>query len=57
MQANARLVDLLTDRRWVVMRQAREEGASWTAIGTALGMTKQAAQDWYRCQIDLLGDC
>lgn len=54
LQANARLVDLLTDRRWVVIRQAREEGATWSAIGAALGSTKQAAQDWYRHQIELL---
>lgn len=46
--ANARLVDLLTGRRWYVMRDAREAGATWSEIGQALGMTKQGAADWYR---------
>ncbi len=45
---NARLVDLLTGRRWYVMRDAREAGATWSEIGQALGMTKQGAADWYR---------
>lgn len=26
---------------------AREQGASWSTIGTALGMTAQGAQQWY----------
>lgn len=48
LEANRRLVDLVTGRRWYVMREAREAGASWSEIGEALGMTKQGAQDWYR---------
>jgi hypothetical protein len=51
LEANARLVDLLTGRRWYVMRDAREAGASWSEIGAALGMSKQGAQDWYRRKI------
>ncbi|MDN5917375.1 MAG: hypothetical protein L0I76_20135 [Pseudonocardia sp.] len=46
--ANRRVVDLLTERRWVVMRDAREAGASWAQIGEALGMTRQGATDTYR---------
>jgi hypothetical protein len=49
--ANAQLVTLLTGRRWYVMQAAREEGATWDAIGTALGMTGEAAQASYREQI------
>lgn len=46
--ANRELVELLTARRWYVIRDAREAGASWSQIGEALGMSKQGAQDWYR---------
>ncbi|MEU4345446.1 hypothetical protein AB0H00_30045 [Nocardia sp. NPDC023852] len=49
--ANQRLVKLLTGSRWMVMRDAREAGDSWTAIGDALGMSKQGAVDWYRRKI------
>lgn len=45
--ANRRLVDLLTGHRWHVMRQAREEGATWEQIGAALGMSRQGAREWY----------
>src|SRR5690349_8474462 len=51
LEANRRLVELLTGRRWYVMRAAREAGASWSEIGAALGMSKQGAQDWYRRKI------
>src|SRR3954469_7745585 len=37
LRANAQLVELLTGRRWHVMRDAREEGVSWSQIGEALG--------------------
>lgn len=52
LRANGRLVGLLTGRRWSVMQFAREAGASWSAIGEALEMTKQAAIDWYRRKMD-----
>lgn len=50
--ANAALVSLLTGHRWFVMRDAREDGATWEEIGAALGMTKQGAQDFYRRRIE-----
>ena len=34
----------ITDRIERLVTKAREDGASWTEIGTALGMTRQAAQ-------------
>ena len=49
--ANHELVELLTARRWYVIRDARESGASWSQIGEALGMSKQGARDWYRRRI------
>lgn len=51
LEANRRLVDLLTGRRWSVMQDAREVGDSWTTIGAALDMTKQGALDWYKRKI------
>lgn len=50
--ANAAAVNLLIGRRWYVMQEAREAGATWEEIGTALGITKQGAQDYYRRQIE-----
>ncbi|UJW36901.1 hypothetical protein L3Q67_45365 (plasmid) [Saccharothrix sp. AJ9571] len=52
LQANRRLVDLLTGRRWTVIREAREAGATWSEIGEALGVSKQGAHDWYQRQIE-----
>jgi hypothetical protein len=52
LEANRRLVDLLTGRRWIAMRAAREEGATWEQIGEALGMTRQSAHEWYRKKIE-----
>lgn len=49
--ANAAAVNLLIGRRWYVMQEVREADATWEAIGTALGITKQGAQDYYRRQI------
>ncbi|NMR32065.1 hypothetical protein [Crystallibacter degradans] len=50
--ANAAAVNLLVGRRWYIMQEAREAGATWEAIGKALGITKQGAQDYYRRQIE-----
>jgi hypothetical protein len=52
LRASRRVVELLTSARWHMMRQAREEGASWSDIGRALGMTRQAAHDFYRRKIE-----
>lgn len=52
LRANAEMVKLLTGWRWFVMQQAREEGATWEQVGEALGMTRQAAWDWYKRNIE-----
>lgn len=52
LEANRRLVDFLTGRRWSVMQEAREAGDSWTVIGDALGVSKQGARDWYLRKIE-----
>lgn len=51
LQANRDLVAMLTGRRWYVMRDARESGASWPEVATAVGMSRQGAYDWYRRKI------
>ncbi|WP_253814848.1 hypothetical protein [Nocardia amikacinitolerans] len=52
LEANRRLVSLLTGRRWSVMQYAGEAGASWSAIDDALDMTKQGALDWCKRKIE-----
>jgi hypothetical protein len=52
LRANAKAVELLTARRWYVIKSAREAGATWAQIGKALGITKQAAHDLYRRKIE-----
>jgi hypothetical protein len=52
LRANAKAVELLTARRWYVIRSAREAGATWAQIGEALGITKQAVHDFYRRKIE-----
>ena len=52
LRANAKAVELLTARRWYVMKSAREGGATWAQIGEALGITKQAAHDFYRRKLE-----
>jgi hypothetical protein len=37
LRANAKAVELLTARRWSVMKSTREAGATWAQIGEALG--------------------
>ncbi|MFK0003558.1 hypothetical protein [Paenarthrobacter sp. NPDC090522] len=46
LRANAKAVELLTGRRWYVMKSAREAG-DVDQIGEALGITTQAAHDFY----------
>ncbi|WP_405059556.1 hypothetical protein OG474_43455 [Kribbella sp. NBC_01505] len=48
LRASRRVVELLTGARWHMIRQAREEGSSWSQVGGALGMSKQAAYDFYQ---------
>jgi hypothetical protein len=52
LRANTKAVELLTGRRWYVIRSSREAGATWTQVGEALGITKQAAHDFYRRRIE-----
>lgn len=52
LRASRRVVELLTAARWRMMRQAREEGSSWSQVGNALGMSKQAAYDFYKRNLD-----
>lgn len=52
LRANAKAVEILTGRRWYVMKSAREAGATWSQIGEALGITKQAAHDFYSRRIE-----
>lgn len=34
--------------RWNAVRRARNAGVTWTAIGTALGVSRQAATERFR---------
>ena len=52
LRANERIVSLLTGWRYQAMRQAREEGHSWSEIGAALNMSKQAAWESYQLSIE-----
>ena len=52
LRAGDRIAKLLNGWRWNLMRQAREEGRSWSEIGAALDMTKQGAFDYYRNAVD-----
>ena len=51
LRANSELVQLLLGRRWYVMGDAREAGATWDEIGEAVGMSRQGAYDWYKRKI------
>lgn len=53
LRTSRQVVDLLTGARWHMIRQAREEGSSWSQIGGALGVSKQAAFDFYQRKLDL----
>lgn len=45
------LAQRLTEGRWRYIRDAREQGATWEEIGATLGVTRQAAHEWYRTRI------
>ncbi len=48
LNANAELVKRLTGQRWFVMRDAREQGATWDQIAEALGLKDaEAARAYY----------
>jgi hypothetical protein len=50
--ANHDLVQLLTGWQWHAIRAAREHGATWTQIGTTLGLTADQTQTRYRHTIE-----
>jgi hypothetical protein len=52
LEADRKLVELLIGRRWMAMQDAREADATWADIGEALGMSRQAAWDWYQRKIE-----
>jgi hypothetical protein len=52
LSANASLVERLSTERWLVMRAARDAGASWDQIGTALGTSRQSAWEFLRRKLD-----
>jgi hypothetical protein len=45
--ANREVVDHLVGWRWGAMREAREQGHAWTAIGAALGLDAEQARQIY----------
>jgi hypothetical protein len=45
--ANREVVDQLVGWRWGAMREAREQGQSWTEIGAALGVDADQARQVY----------
>jgi len=50
--ANVELVKLMTGWRWLAIKSAREDGATWEQIGEVLGTTKQDAQLTYERAIE-----
>jgi hypothetical protein len=46
------LTDQLQAARWWMAAEAREQGCSWSEIGAALGMSKQAAWEAFRQHAD-----
>lgn len=45
--AKQQFSEWLTGARWIDMRDAREQGASWTEIGASVGQSRQAVRQWY----------
>jgi hypothetical protein len=50
--ANVELIKLMTGWRWLAIKSAREDGATWEQIGQVLGTSKQGAQLAYRRAIE-----
>jgi hypothetical protein len=46
------LIEQFSGSRWWIASEARKQGHSWTEIGDALGMTKQAAWEGLRKYAD-----
>ncbi|MER7805299.1 hypothetical protein ABTX71_33860 [Streptomyces parvulus] len=42
------LAESLTGSRGWITGEARREGATWTEVGQALGMTRQSAWEWFK---------
>jgi hypothetical protein len=53
LQANSELVHLMMGRRWPVILDARERGASWAEIGESLGMSAATVWSAYLRAIEL----
>jgi hypothetical protein len=45
--ANREVVEQLVGWRWGAMREAREQGYGWAAIGAALGLDAEQASQFY----------
>jgi hypothetical protein len=54
LRANGDLVHLMIGRRWPVILDARERGASWADIGEAMGMTAAEAWENFRRAVEEL---
>lgn len=49
--ATTRLLTLMTGRRWITILHAREDGATWTEVGEAMGTDAETARSWYADKI------
>lgn len=47
LERNAADLDRVLAARYDLIRQARDEGATWARIGEALGLRAQSAHRWY----------
>ena len=47
------LAKRIVGQRWILIRAAREQGASWQQVGDALGISRQAAHQSYVVTIEL----
>ena len=50
--ANREVVDHLVGWRWGAMREAREQGHGWAAIGAALGVHAEQARQAFRARLE-----
>ncbi len=47
LEAATELTQRLLAQRWVAIKAAREDGASWEQVGSAMGVSKQRAHQIY----------